>query len=102
MEIWFGRRLQKRSFHDPETTLHPPFCCPFPVACGHLDVSEDEKPPKKSLLSKVSQGKRKRGCHDPGGSSDGPVKKKVAKVTVKSENLKVKKDEVFSDGEDFR
>ncbi|XP_070289646.1 DNA repair protein complementing XP-C cells isoform X3 [Myotis yumanensis] len=66
------------------------------------DVFEDEKHPKKSLLSKVSQGKRKRGCHDPGGSPDGPVKKKVAKVTVKSENLKVKKDEVFSDGEDFR
>lgn len=101
-EMWFGRGLQKRSFHDPETTLHPPFYCPLPVACGHLDVFEDEKPPKKSLLSKVSQGKRKRGCHDPGGSPDGPAKKKVAKVTVKSENLKLKKDEVFSDGEDFR
>lgn len=79
-----------------------PFCCPLPVACGHLDVVEDEKPPKKSLLSKVSQGKRKRGCHDPEASPDGPAKKKEAKVTVKSENLKVKKDEVLSDGEDFR
>nr|KAF6311460.1 XPC complex subunit, DNA damage recognition and repair factor [Myotis myotis] len=65
------------------------------------DVFEDEKPPKKSLLSKVSQGKRRRGGRDPGGSPDGPVKK-VAKVTVKSESLKVKKDEVVSDGEDFR
>lgn len=100
--MWFGRRLQKRSFYDPVTTMHPPFCCPLPVACGHLDVVEDEKPPKKSLLSKVSQGKRKRGCHDPGASPDGPAKKKEAKVTVKSENLKVKKDEVLSDGEDFR
>ncbi|XP_036121998.1 DNA repair protein complementing XP-C cells isoform X3 [Molossus molossus] len=66
------------------------------------DVLEDEKPPKKSLLSKVSQGKRRRGCNDPGGPADGPAKKKVAKVTVKSKNLKVKKDEAFSDGEDFR
>ncbi|ELK34404.1 DNA repair protein complementing XP-C cells [Myotis davidii] len=65
------------------------------------DVFEDEKPPKKSLLSKVSQGTRKRGGRDPGGSPDGPVKK-VAKVTVKSESLEVKKDEVVSDGEDFR
>lgn len=65
------------------------------------DVFDDEKPPKKSLLSKVSQGKRKRGCSDPGSSTDGRAKKKVAKVTVKSENLKVIKDEAFSDGEDF-
>ncbi|CAK6435595.1 unnamed protein product [Pipistrellus nathusii] len=63
------------------------------------DDFEDEKPPKKSLLSKVSQGKRKRGCHDPVGSPDAPAKKKVA---VKSANLKVKKDEVLSDEEDFR
>uniref|UniRef100_A0A2K6QM66 XPC complex subunit, DNA damage recognition and repair factor n=1 Tax=Rhinopithecus roxellana TaxID=61622 RepID=A0A2K6QM66_RHIRO len=66
------------------------------------DAFEDEKPPKKSLLSKVSQGKRKRGCSDPGGSAGGPAKKKVAKVTVKSENLKVIKDEALSDGDDFR
>ncbi|XP_016065360.1 PREDICTED: DNA repair protein complementing XP-C cells [Miniopterus natalensis] len=66
------------------------------------DVFEDEKPPKKSLLSKVSQGKRKRGCNDPGASAGGPAKKKVAKVTVKSENLKVKTDEAFSDVGDFR
>uniref|UniRef100_A0A0D9RAM0 p125 n=1 Tax=Chlorocebus sabaeus TaxID=60711 RepID=A0A0D9RAM0_CHLSB len=66
------------------------------------DAFEDEKPPKKSLLSKVSQGKRKRGCSDPGGSAGGPAKRKVAKVTVKSENLKVIKDEALSDGDDFR
>ncbi|XP_014693934.3 DNA repair protein complementing XP-C cells [Equus asinus] len=65
------------------------------------DVFEDEKPPKKKLLSKVSRGKRKRGCSDPGGSADGPAKKKVAKVTGKSEKLKVIKDEALSD-EDFR
>ncbi|XP_035929549.1 DNA repair protein complementing XP-C cells isoform X2 [Halichoerus grypus] len=62
------------------------------------DVLEDKKPLKRSLLSKVSQGKRKRGCSDPGG----PAKKKVAQVTVKSENPKVMKDEALSDGEEFR
>lgn len=78
-------------------------CCPLPpVPCGHPDVLEDEKPPKKSLPPKVSRGKRKKGCSDPGGPADGPAKKKVSKVTVKSENLKVIKDEGFSDGEDFR
>ncbi|XP_014447971.1 DNA repair protein complementing XP-C cells [Tupaia chinensis] len=66
------------------------------------DVSEDEKPPKKSLLSKVSQGKRKRGPSDPGGSADGPTKKKVARAAVKSERPKVVKDEAFSDEEDVR
>lgn len=66
------------------------------------DVFEDEKPPKESLLSKASQGKRKRGRGDPGGPADGPAKKKVAKVTVKSENLKAVKEEDLSDGEDFR
>ncbi|XP_045048205.2 DNA repair protein complementing XP-C cells isoform X2 [Desmodus rotundus] len=65
------------------------------------DVFEDEKPPKESLLSKASQGKRKRGRSD-GGPADGPAKKKVSKVTVKSENCKAVKDEDFSDGEDFR
>ncbi|XP_054451744.1 DNA repair protein complementing XP-C cells isoform X2 [Pteronotus mesoamericanus] len=66
------------------------------------DVFEDKKPPKENLLSKASQGKRKRGCNDPGGPADGLAKKKVAKVTVKSENLKVVKDEDFSDAENFR
>ncbi|XP_023562136.1 DNA repair protein complementing XP-C cells isoform X2 [Octodon degus] len=68
------------------------------------DVFEDKKirHRKKSLRSKVSQGKRKRGSGDPGGPVDGPVKKKVTKVTVKSENLKVIKDEALSDGEDLR
>lgn len=65
-------------------------------------ILEDEKPPKKSLPPKVSRGKRKKGCSDPGGPADGPTEKKVSKVTVKSENLKVVKDEGFSDGEDFR
>lgn len=82
-----------------ESTPPPPFLCPLPrVLCGHLDVLEDKKPLKRSLLSKVSQGKRKRGCSDPGG----PAKKKVAQVTVKSENPKVVKDEALSDGEEFR
>ncbi|XP_003463232.1 DNA repair protein complementing XP-C cells isoform X2 [Cavia porcellus] len=68
------------------------------------DVFEDKKVklPKKSLRSKVSQGKRKRGSSDAGGPVDGPVKKKVTKVTVKSENLKAIKDEALSEGEDFR
>ncbi|XP_032176508.1 DNA repair protein complementing XP-C cells isoform X1 [Mustela erminea] len=66
------------------------------------DVLEDEKPLKTSLLSQVSQGKRKRGCSDPGGPAHGPAKKKVAKVTVKSENPTVVKDEALSDGEEFR
>lgn len=100
--MWIGGRIPKRSFHDPahETTLHPPFL--LSLSSCRLDVFEDEKPPKKSLLSKVSQGKRKRGCNDPGASAGGPAKKKVAKVTVKSENLKVKTDEAFSDVGDFR
>eukprot|EP00069_Balaena_mysticetus_P008426 bmy_19601T0 len=67
---------------------------------GH--VFEDEKPLKKSLLSKVSRGKRKRGYGDSGGPADGPARKKAAKVTVKSENPQVIKDEALSDGEDFR
>ncbi|KAM9592661.1 DNA repair protein complementing XP-C cells isoform 1-T1 [Trichechus inunguis] len=67
------------------------------------DVLEDEKPPKKTLLSKISQGKKRRGCSDPRGpADDGPTKKKVAKVTAKSRHLKVIKDEAVSDGEDFR
>lgn len=111
MKIGFGGKLQNRSFHDParEPTLHPPFLlpltcsyCPLPVPCGHLAILEDEKPPKESLFSKASHGKRKRGRHDPGGPADGPEKKKVAKVTVKSENLKAVKEEDLSDGEDFR
>lgn len=83
-------------------SVHLCYCLLPCVSCGHLDVVEDKKPPKKSLLPKVSQGKRKRGFSDPGCSTDGRAKKKVAKVTVKSENLKVIKDEAFSDGEDFR
>ncbi|XP_068413851.1 DNA repair protein complementing XP-C cells [Eschrichtius robustus] len=66
------------------------------------DVFEDEKPLKKSLLSKVSRGKRKRGYGDSGRPADGPARKKAAKVTVKSENPQVIKDEALSDGEDFR
>ncbi|EHA98684.1 DNA repair protein complementing XP-C cells [Heterocephalus glaber] len=68
------------------------------------DVFEDKKMklPKKSFHSKVSRGERKRGFTDPGAPADGPVKKKVNKVTVKSEKLKAIKDEPLSDGEDFR
>ncbi|XP_007948793.1 DNA repair protein complementing XP-C cells [Orycteropus afer afer] len=67
------------------------------------DVLEDEKPPKKTFLSKVSQGKKKRSCRDPGDpANEGPTKKKVAKMTVKSRHLRVTKDEALSDGEDFR
>ncbi|XP_036907243.1 DNA repair protein complementing XP-C cells isoform X2 [Sturnira hondurensis] len=62
----------------------------------------DEKPPKESLLSKASHGKRKRGLSNPRGPADGPAKRKVAKVNVKSENLKAVKEEDLSDGEDFR
>uniref|UniRef100_A0A4W2BTV8 p125 n=1 Tax=Bos indicus x Bos taurus TaxID=30522 RepID=A0A4W2BTV8_BOBOX len=66
------------------------------------DVFEDEKPLKKSPPTKVSRGKRKRGCGDAGGSADGPVRRKAAKVSVKSEEPQVIKDEALSDGEDFR
>ncbi|XP_043742955.1 DNA repair protein complementing XP-C cells [Cervus elaphus] len=65
------------------------------------DVSEDQKPLKKSPPTKVSRGKRKRGCRDAGGSADGPVRRKAAKVSVKSEEPQVIKDEALSDGEDF-
>ncbi|XP_043444160.1 DNA repair protein complementing XP-C cells isoform X2 [Prionailurus bengalensis] len=65
------------------------------------DVLQDEKPLKRSLLSKVSRETRKRGCSDPGGPAHSPAKRKAAKVTVKSENAEVK-DEALSDGEDFR
>ncbi|XP_029772283.1 DNA repair protein complementing XP-C cells isoform X3 [Suricata suricatta] len=65
------------------------------------DVLEDEKPLKRSLLSKVSRETRKRGCGDPGGPANSPARKKAAKVTVKSENAEVK-DEALSDGEDLR
>ncbi|KAL1790229.1 DNA repair protein complementing XP-C cells [Sigmodon hispidus] len=71
---------------------------------NEADDFEDEKqkPPKKCLLSKVSQGKRKRGCSDPEDPKKGPAKKKVAKATANSENLKVPKEEALSDGDDFR
>ncbi|XP_075406198.1 DNA repair protein complementing XP-C cells [Tenrec ecaudatus] len=66
------------------------------------DVLEDETPPKKTLLSKVSQGKRKRGCSDPGTpAADGPAKKRVAKRTVPTRRLKVVKDEALDDGAEF-
>ncbi|XP_039110886.1 DNA repair protein complementing XP-C cells isoform X1 [Hyaena hyaena] len=65
------------------------------------DVSEDEKPLKRSLLSKVSRETRKRGCGDPGSPTHSPARKKAAKVTVKSETAEVK-DEALSDGEDLR
>ncbi|XP_008258586.4 DNA repair protein complementing XP-C cells isoform X1 [Oryctolagus cuniculus] len=66
-------------------------------------VSEDEeaKPPKKSLPSRVSQGKRKRGCGGAAGAADGPAKKKAATAAVRSENLTAVKEEALSD-DDFR
>ncbi|KAG8516912.1 DNA repair protein complementing XP-C cells [Galemys pyrenaicus] len=77
-------------------------CEPFCATRRRYDVFEDEKPPKKTITSKVSGRKRKRGCNDPGGPADDPAKKKVAKVPLKSENPKVVKDEALSRGEDFR
>nr|XP_025847332.1 DNA repair protein complementing XP-C cells isoform X2 [Vulpes vulpes] len=72
------------------------------AAAAAADISEDEKPLKRSLLSKVSRAKRKRGCSGPGGPAHSPAKMKVAKVSVKSENPKIVKDEALSDGEEFR
>ncbi|XP_045390082.1 LOW QUALITY PROTEIN: DNA repair protein complementing XP-C cells [Lemur catta] len=69
---------------------------------GRGDVSEDEKPPEKSLPSRASRGKRKRGCSHPEPSAEGPTKKKVAKASAKSKKVKVVKEEGPSDGEDFR
>lgn len=63
---------------------------------------EKQKPRRKSSFPKVSQGKRKRGCSDPGDPTNGAAKKKVAKATAKSKNLKVLKEEALSDGDDFR
>ncbi|XP_072798033.1 DNA repair protein complementing XP-C cells isoform X2 [Vicugna pacos] len=65
-------------------------------------VFEEEKPPKKSLPSEVSRGRRKRGCGGSGGPADGPARKKVARMTVTSEGPKVVKDEDLSDGQDSR
>ncbi|XP_012517664.1 PREDICTED: DNA repair protein complementing XP-C cells [Propithecus coquereli] len=68
-----------------------------PVPRGPLDVSEDEKLPKKSLPSRASRGRRKRSCGHPGGAAGGPARKKVAKET-----LEVVKEEALGDGEDCR
>ncbi|XP_057560732.1 DNA repair protein complementing XP-C cells isoform X2 [Hippopotamus amphibius kiboko] len=65
-------------------------------------VFEDEKPLKKSLLAKVSRGKRKKGCGDSGGPAGGPARKKAARVAVTSEKPQVVKDEALSDGEESR
>ncbi|XP_075839595.1 DNA repair protein complementing XP-C cells isoform X2 [Microtus pennsylvanicus] len=69
---------------------------------SEADDFEDEKqkPPKKCLVSKVSQGKRKRGCSDPGDPGKGSAKKKATKATAKSKNLKAPKEEALSDGDD--
>lgn len=103
MGVW--REVTREDFCDPahEPAMSPLFLCPSSrVPCGHLYVFEDEKPLKKSPPTKVSRGKRKRGCGDAGGSADGPVRRKAAKVSVKSEEPQVIKDEALSDGEDFR
>ncbi|XP_057634843.1 DNA repair protein complementing XP-C cells [Chionomys nivalis] len=69
---------------------------------SEADDFEDEKqkPPKKCLVSRVSQGKRKRGCSDPGEPGKGPAKKKATKATAKSKNRKAPKEEALSDGDD--
>lgn len=63
---------------------------------------EKQKPPKKCFLPQVSQGKRKRGCSDPGDPTNGAAKKKGAKASAKSKKLKALKEEALSDGDDFR
>lgn len=67
------------------------------------DAFEDEKPAKKRLRSRVSQGKRKRDRSEPGGSADGPTQKKVAQKTAKSGKSRVAKEaDILGDGDDFR
>uniref|UniRef100_A0A8D1JSK1 p125 n=1 Tax=Sus scrofa TaxID=9823 RepID=A0A8D1JSK1_PIG len=83
------------------------WCVESPRFGSHLttcisNVSEDEKPLKKSLLSKVSRGKRKSSCGASGGPAAGPARKKVARATVKLETPQVVKDEALSDEDDFR
>ena len=105
MVVGVWGEVAREDFCDPAhgPAVSPLFLCVSShVPCGHLDVSEDEKPLKKSPPTKVSRGKRKRGCGDAGGSADGPVRRKAAKVSVKSEEPQVIKDEALSDGEDFR
>lgn len=80
----------------------PPSPQPPLALCCYLDDFEDEKqkPSKKCLVSRVSQGKRKRGCSHPGDPGKGPAKKKATKATAKSKNLKAPKEEALSDGDD--
>uniref|UniRef100_A0A452F1G7 p125 n=1 Tax=Capra hircus TaxID=9925 RepID=A0A452F1G7_CAPHI len=102
MGVW--REVTGEDFCDPahEPAMSPLFLCPFSrVPCGHPDVVKDEKPRKKSPPTKVARGKRKRGCGDAGSSADGPVTRKAAKVSVKSEEPQAVKDEALSEGEDF-
>uniref|UniRef100_A0A287DAA8 p125 n=1 Tax=Ictidomys tridecemlineatus TaxID=43179 RepID=A0A287DAA8_ICTTR len=66
-------------------------------------VCEDKKPeaPKKSLVPKVSPGKKKRGRSRPGDSADRPARKKVARATVTSESVPVK-EEALGEGAEVR
>ncbi|KAM4799843.1 DNA repair protein complementing XP-C cells [Urocitellus parryii] len=66
-------------------------------------VSEDKKPeaPKKSLVPRVSPGKKKRGRSRPGDSADRPARKKVARATVTSESVPVK-EEALGEGAEVR
>lgn len=100
--MYGGRRILLVTLPRNPQCLHLP-SCPFShVPCHLLDVSEDEKPLKKSLLSKVSRGKRKSSCGASGGPAAGPARKKVARATVKLETPQVVKDEALSDEDDFR
>jgi xeroderma pigmentosum group C-complementing protein len=97
MSLFLTLAHKSHRLHLPTRPSHLALCC-------HPDDFEDEKqkPRRKSSFPKVSQGKRKRGCSDPGDPTNGAAKKKVAKATAKSKNLKVLKEEALSDGDDFR
>lgn len=98
MNVLLTLAYKSHCVHPPNHPSHLAFYC-------YLDDFEDEKqkPPRKCFLPKVSQGKRKRDCSDPGDPTNGAAKKKVAKATTKSKNLKAVKEEALSDdGDDFR
>lgn len=97
MSLFLTLACKSHHLHLPSRPSHLALCC-------YLDDFEDEKqkPPEKCFLPQVSQGKRKRGCSDPGDPTNGAAKKKGAKATAKSKNLKALKEEALSDGDDFR
>lgn len=97
MSFFLTLAHKSHRLHLPNRPSHLALCC-------YLDDFEDEKqkPRRKCFPTKVSQGKRKRGCSDPGDATHGAARKKVAKATAKSKNLKAPKEETLSDGDDFR